>query len=61
VGVATDRNRSVEGDGDRMADVLRLVVVRGDRRGGDELLLLGLESIEILPLDNDAAAVAIAD
>lgn len=59
--MATDRNRSVEGDGDRMAEVLRLVVVRGDRRGGDELLLLGLESIEILPLDNDAAAVAIAD
>jgi hypothetical protein len=48
----------VEGDGDRMAEVLRLVAVR-DRRGGDELLL-GLESIEI-PLDNDAAAVAIAD
>ena len=33
VGVATDRNRSVEGDGDRMAEVLLLVVVRGgDRR-----------------------------
>jgi len=45
------RNRSVEGDGERMAEVVRLVELR-HRRGGD----LVLEIIEI----RDAGDIAVA-
>ena len=56
VGVATARNRSVEGDGERMDEVVRLVAWR-DLRGDVEF---ELESIEI-PLDSDDAGdIAVA-
>ena len=56
VGVATARNRSVEGDGERMAEVVRLVAWR-DLRGDLELdLEFEFESIEI----RDAGDIAVA-